>query len=307
MTLDEVSHLTEDQAREYMEHMRWPDGPACVHCGCTEVVALHGKATRPGVKKCYACGKQFTVTVGTIFEDSHIPLRKWLMALALMCQSKKGISAMQVMRHLGIKSYKTAWYMCHRIRFAMDSGPLSELLKGRIESDETYVGNRRPRKGTGYHKPGRGTDKPPVVALVEREGRLKAVAVPRVNAENLKRVISQHVDPDNSALITDELPSYGPIGRGFGLGHHTVNHSADEYSRDGWIHVNNCESYFALLKRGVMGAFHHVSREHLHRYCSEFEFRWNSRKVTDSERFRLALDACPGKRLHYKQPKPRCQ
>lgn len=300
MNLDQVSQLTETQAREYMEQLRWPDGPVCVHCGSTDVIALQGKSTRPGVKKCRACRKQFTVTVNTIFERSHIPLRKWLIALALMCQSKKGISALQIQRHLGLGSYETAWHMCHRIRHAMDVGPLRGLLTGRVESDETYVGGK-PRKGDKkYHKPGRGTDKAPVVALVERDGQLRAHAVPSVTAKNLKRVISSEIDQENTTLITDELGSYTPIGKGFKKGHETVNHSKREYSRDGWIHVNNCESYFSLLKRGIMGAFHHISREHLQRYCNEFEFRWNSRKLNDSQRFVVALKACPGKRLVYK-------
>ncbi len=296
MNLEQVSQLTESGARAYMESLRWPDGPICPHCGCTDVIVLGGKSTRAGLKKCRACKGQFTVTVGTIFEKSHVSLRKWLIALALMVQSKKGISALQVQRTLGLGSYQTAWFLCHRVREAMKSGPLADLLSGRVEADETYVGGKK-RKGSPYRH--RLENKTPVIALVERDGRVKTRVVRVVNGENLKSFIRESVDPD-STILSDEHAGYKGIGKEFKGGHHSVKHSRREYSRDGWIHCNTAESYFALLKRGIVGAFHSVSPEHLHRYADEFSFRWDTRKMSDSERFETLLKACPGKRLQYK-------
>src|SRR5690242_12288525 len=216
LTLNKVSALTEDEARETLERILWPNGPVCPHCGAVEnVTRLQGKAHRPGVFQCNPCGGQFTVTIGTIFEDSHIPLRKWLMAFALLCSAKKGISALQLQRELDIGSYRTAWHLAHRIRHAMSKEPLAGLLKGPIEADETYVGGK-PRKQAGPKPPfgsprrsdrkkaGRATEKVPVVALIERDGG-RAIAKPTIDAsaKTLAPILRTHVDIKNATLMTD--------------------------------------------------------------------------------------------------------
>jgi transposase-like protein len=257
------------------------------------------------VYKCKACRKQFTVTVGTIFEDSRIPLNKWLHAIHLMCSSKKGMSAHQIHRTMGI-TYKSAWFMCHRIRYAMTQSPLVEKLSGIVEVDETYVGGK-PRKGNkpqgGNSEPqqakrGRGTDKTPVVAVVERNGRVRARKIDRVTAKNLRDHVEKHV-ASNTVIMTDGFASYNGIGEGF-EGHETVNHMAGEYAR-GEVFTNTVESWFALLKRGVYGTFHHVSDQHLDRYIGEFSFRWDNRKVSDYERTLEAVRGIEGIRLYYKR------
>lgn len=296
MDLVEISKMTEDQAREFLEKMRWPEGPACVHCGSMKISALKGESTRRGLYKCYDCLKQFTVTVGTVFEDSHIPLQKWIMAFHLMCSSKKGISALQLKRNLGI-AYKSAWHMAHRIRFAMTQEPLaSMLMKKRVEVDETYIGGKQ-RGG----KRGRGSEnKTPVVALVERGGKIKTRVVERVSGKELKTAIRESVNK-GATIYTDEWPAYRGIGKDFKGGHKIVNHGKGQYVR-GDAYTNTAESYFALLKRGVHGTFHHVSKQHLIRYCNEFSFRWDHRKIEDGERTVAALQGVEGKRLMYSEP-----
>lgn len=302
LTLNKVSALTEDQARDTIERLLWPSGPICPHCGAVEnLTRMHGEKHRAGLFQCNNCHEQFTVTVGTIFEDSHIPLRKWLMAFALLCSAKKGISALQLQRELDLGSYRTAWFMAHRIREAMKREPLAGLLRGQVEVDETYVGGKpRPEAGEPKSKRGRGTKKTPVVALVERNGRVRARKVDRVDGATLKAAIRENVDRD-SMILTDEFASYQGIGREFRWGHYTVNHSEGEYARGG-AHTNTVESFFALLKRGVIGSFHHISKEHLDRYCDEFSFRWDHRSTTDSDRTAIALRQTKGKRLTYRRP-----
>lgn len=219
-----LCRLTEDEARTFLEGIRWPDGPVCPHCGSKKVTALNGKSCRPGLKKCRACRKQFTVTVGTIFERSHIPLHDWVFVFDRMCSSKKGISAHQLARELEV-TYKTGWFMCHRIREAMRSD--IGMLSGEVEVDETYVGGK-PRKGTGKHKRGRGTSKTPAIALVERGGRVKAHVITSVNSSNLKGAIHENVSP-SSTIYTDELGSYHGVGADFAGGHKTVNHGEGRY------------------------------------------------------------------------------
>jgi transposase-like protein len=289
MNLSEVSKLTEEEARDLFERIRWPNGTEHIR-------KLEGKAHRVGVYKCNDCGEQFTATVGTILEQSHLPIRTWLMAFALLCSSKKGLSALQLQRQLGIGSYRSAWHMAHRIRHAMSQEPLAGLLSGTVEVDETYVGGK-PRKGTGKHKRGRGTTKVPVVALVERGGRVRARSVERVNATTLKDAIRSNVDR-SAAIMTDELKSYAGIGKEFDGGHQTVTHSKGEYRR-AEAGTNEVEAYFALLKRGVYGSFHHISKQHLNRYCDEFSFRWNHRKSSDADRIMEAIRCSEGKRLTY--------
>ena len=234
-------------------------------------------------------------------EDSHLPLSKWALAFHYMASSKKGMSALQLMRNLGLGSYRTAWHMAHRIREAMKPVEVEgDLLGGIVEVDEAYVGGK-PRPGDGkVHKRGRGTSKAPVMVLVERGGRAISKHLPQVDANNLQMEIIENVHPA-SAIMTDENPSYKGIGKHFDGGHGTVNHSKKQYAI-GAIHSNTAESYFALLKRGVYGTFHSLSKKHLHRYCVEFDFRWNDRGMTDVERRDEAVKGAEGRRLTYKQP-----
>lgn len=301
MTLNQVSKLTEDQSRETFERIRWPNGPVCPHCGSVEATKLQGKVHRPGLYDCHDCEGQFTATINTIMEDSHLPIRTWLMAFAFLCSAKKGVSALQLQRELDIGSYRTAWHLCHRIRHAMSQEPLAGLLQGTVEVDETYVGGK-PRRGHGQPKPkkGRGTKKVAVVALVERGGRARSHKVERVDAKTLGKVIRENVDR-RSTLMTDQFGSYAGVGTKFVGGHHTVNHSKGEYVR-GNASTNEVESYFALLKRGVMGSFHHISKKHMNLYCDEFSFRWSHRKISDSERTEKAIKSSEGKRLMYRRP-----
>jgi transposase-like protein len=215
----------------------------------------------------------------------------------LTASSKKGYSAKQLQRNLGLASYKSAWHMAHRIRHAMMAGPLADLLAGTVEVDETYVGGK-PRKGDRkVHKCGRGTSKTPAVALVGRQGDVRTRVVNSVDAKTLKSALRDNVSQD-SCIITDELHAYQRAAKGFKGGHLTVNHGLGEYSRDG-VNTNTAESFFALLKRGVYGTFHSVSKRHLHRYCNEFSFRWNNRDSKDGERTALAIQGAEGKRLMY--------
>lgn len=316
----------EDAAREYLEAMRWPDGPICPHCGVEneayrivrkektkeQVIAMiragkRVRKTQKGLWKCKPCGKQFTVTVKTIFEDSHIPLHKWLLAIHLLTSSKKGMSAHQLMRNLDIKQYKSAWFMAHRIRYAL-TGELPEQLDGVIEIDETYVGGKRKNKTAKVRKAGERAqdqlgpvaDKAAVVSIMQRGGKVYSRHVERVTAENLTDVIKSVVAAD-AHLITDTgVLRFKQTGM---ERHSLVNHTADEYVRyeEGvCVTTNTVEGYFSLLKRGVNGVYHHVGRKHLHRYLGEFDFRYNNRKITDGERALEALKGIEGKRLTYK-------
>lgn len=295
----------ETAARELLEAMRWPNGAECPVCGQTETVyrmlkmANSVKPGRPGLLRCRACKKQFTVTTGTVFEDSHIPISKRLLALYLLAASKKGMSAHQFHRTLGI-TYKSAWFMAHRLRYAMQEGPLAELMTGVIEMDETYVGARH-KRGTKRGRPGADSHKTPVVTLVERgTGRVRAFPMPRVTANNLQAAIEAHAAP-SAVLMTDEFSPYGLVSRRTGREHHTVNHAQGEYVR-GDVHSNTAECFFSLLKRGITGVYHHVGRGHLGRYCDEFSFRYEHRKINDAERAGLLVAGAEGKRLTYKQP-----
>jgi transposase-like protein len=324
----EPHFVDEDKAREYLEAARWPDGAVCPHCGVVGesyrivrkektkeqvLEMIHARKrvrkTQKGIWKCKPCGKQFTVTVKTIFEDSHIPLHKWLLAIHLLTASKKGMSAHQLMRMLDIKQYKSAWFMAHRIRYAM-TGELPEQMTGVIEADECYIGGR-PRVHTPTTvKPGqRAQDrqsyhdrKAAVVSVVQRGGKVYSRHVERVTAENLTDVINSVAHAD-AHLITDT-----GVLRNKNTGqkeHSLVNHSADEYVRyeEGFcVTTNTIEGYFATLKRGINGVYHHIGRNHLHRYLGEFDFRYNNRKVTDGERAKEALKGFEGKRLTYKGP-----
>lgn len=301
MNLSDLSKLSEDEARELLERIRWPNGPICPHCGATgNTTKLQGEAHRTGLHKCNDCGEQFTVTVNSVMEQSHLPIRTWLMAFAILCSSKKGVSALQLQRQLGLGSYRSAWHMVHRIRNAMMQAPLSSLLKGTIEADETYLGGR-PRKGSNTKgRQGRGTKKTPVVALIERGGRARVKSMPNGGGGNLKKMIRENVDR-SSTIMTDGWRSYKGIGKEFEGGHQAVKHSIGEYAR-GDAHVNSAEAFFALLKRGIIGSFHDVLPQHLDRYCAEFSLRWDHRSANDGNRMVTGLRMADGKRLLHKQP-----
>lgn len=220
------------------------------------------------------------------------------MTFAILCSSKKGVSAHQIHRMLGI-SYKSAWFVCHRVRWAMTQEPLKGMLTGTVEVDETYVGGSYRNRRSKFMKGPIYENKTPVVALVQRDGEVRTQVVANVTAKNLRDVVEKHLDK-SATLMTDEHSGYIRPGREYAK-HETVNHGKLEYVR-GDAYTNTVESYFSLLKRGVNGSFHHVSPEHLQRYCNEFSFRWNSRKITDEERTEIALRATEGKRLTYKAP-----
>src|SRR5436853_710284 len=258
----------EDEAYRFLEQVRWPDGPICPHCGESKVYRFKVRPGKRRVLKCAGCRKQFSATVGTIFEDSHIQLTKWLTALHLFCASKKGMSAHQLHRMLGL-TYKSAWFMMHRIRHAMKQTPYRDKLGGIIEADETFIGGK-------VHGQGRGrgvANKTAVFALVQRGGAVRSFTVSHVTAKNLKSLIREHVDRE-AQLMTDSFKLYKGLHKEF-ASHDTVNHEAKEYVR-GSAHVNTAESYFSLLKRGIIGTYHHVGSRHLHRYLDEFNFRYNS-------------------------------
>lgn len=290
----------EDQAREVLERLRWGDKVYCPRCGSDKVVKVEAnreKKVRKGLYRCKDCRKlkqnnQFTVTVGTIFEDSHIKLNVWLQAIVLLCSSKKGMSAHQLHRQLEI-TYKSAWFMAHRIRYAMEQHTFDKKLDGTVEADETYVGgkSRRIARQTGLE------NKTPVVSLLQRDGNVRSFVVPVVSAKTLRNVLTENVSKD-AHLMTDEGRGYIRLGREF-ASHGVVNHTLDEYVR-GNITTNTVEGFFGILKRGINGIYHHVSKEHLHRYLAEFDFRYNHRKIDDNDRTIKAIAGFEGKRLTYK-------
>ncbi|MRG70391.1 IS1595 family transposase [Alphaproteobacteria bacterium HT1-32] len=289
----------EAAAFDYLESILWPDGAHCPHCGVIgRSNKMQGKSHRIGLWKCYACRKQFTVKVGTVFEHGRIPLHKMLQAVYLMTSSKKGISAHQLHRTLEI-TYKSAWFLAHRIREAMREGDFDGGLGGEnkvVEADETYVGGKA--KNRAYKAPPK---KEPVVALVEREGKVRSFHMPSVTAKNLRPVLVTQIDR-KSFLMTDEAKVYRGAGREY-AGHGTVNHSINEYVRHGgFMHTNTVEGYFSILKRGITGVFQHVSQQHLKRYLGEFDFRYNTRSALgfdDAKRSVEALRGIVGKRLTY--------
>ena len=285
----------ERKAGEMIERLRWPNGVKCPHCDHEKVYETKGPNPKRKQWKCGGCRKKFSVTTGSIFEGSHIHLGKWIFAIYMMASSKKGISANQLKRELQI-TYKAAWFMCHRIRYAMSEEPLKGLLGGSggiVEVDETYIG------GKSHGKVGRGAPKKtPVVALIERGGRARSQRVDRVSGPVLKGLVRDNVAIE-SHVMTDSFASYRGLDKTFAR-HSTVDHSK-EYAR-GIVHVNFAESYFSLLKRGIIGAFHHVSADHLDNYLNEFNFRWNMRDATDGDRMKAAIRGAEGKRMTYQEP-----
>jgi transposase-like protein len=281
-------------ARKHLEALRWGDTPECVHCGSADVTRLEGKKHRDGLLQCNKCREQFTVTVGTVFERSKIPLNKWLLCNHLLCAGKKGISAHQIHRMLGV-TYKTAWFMCHRIREAMkptDDGPLGGFTKF-VEVDEMFVGGSESKQA--YRKV---APKKVVVSLIERGGKARSFHIANVHARTIRALIVTNVDR-HSHLMSDKSRVYTEVGREFST-HHSVDHRI-EYVRDTDIHSNTAENFFSIFKRGLIGTYHHMSEAHLHRYTAEFDFRYNTKDISDRERADIALKGIAGKRLTYRR------
>jgi transposase-like protein len=295
----------EDAARAHLESLLWADGPECPRCGVTgaRITKLQGNSTRPGVYNCKDCRKPFSVTVGTVMERSKIPLSKWNLATHFMAASKKGMSALQLQRMMGT-NYETAWFLFHRLREAarvIDGGPLGG--EGEVvEADETYVGGREKNKHANkrLRRDMAFDAKKSVVTLVERDGRARSFHVANVTAKTIRKVLVANVSR-KSSLMTDKANVYIGVGSEF-ASHQSTDHSAGEYVRDGVIHSNSAESYFAILKRGVYGSFHSISEAHMQRYLHEFDFRYSTRKLSDVERAELLIKGAKGKRLMYRQP-----
>lgn len=297
ITYRTVMRWTDEECRTYLEKMRWPNGVACPTCGTLEPYRITRKSKTKNVVqtlfKCRGCKQQFTATVGTIFEDSKIPLSKWFAAIYLMCASKKGMSAHQLHRQLDI-TYKSAWFMCHRVREAMRT-KFPELLKGTIEADETYIG-RKPRghpvwkeriqdeiqmgiRPKPSHHP--RMDKAPVFGMLERKGKVRTTILSNVDGNTVRPIMTQNIELEKSRLVTDAHSAYRLIKEY--LPHDVVHHELTYV--DGDIHIQGIENYWSLLKRGIYGVFHHVDARYLPSYLNEFEFRFNARKIDDGDRF----------------------
>jgi len=285
----------EEAAFAYFEAELWPNGPVCPFCQATgdKIGRLQGKTTRPGLRKCYACRKPFTVRMGSIFEDSHLPLRLWLQAIQLLCASKKGISTRQLQRMLGC-GLKTAWHLGHRIRFAIAPGAVGPLGgEGKtVEADETFLTNSPKTK----RAPGRKRPKGQVLSLVERSGPIRSIFL---DQKTVGPFIYRHVHRD-SRLVTDKAPHYKfpPVAK-----HESVDDSKFEWAR-GDVHVNTLEGYFSIFKRGLIGVYQHMSQAHIHRYLAEFDFRMNNRirlGIDDVAREAIAVRGAKGKRLTYQR------
>jgi len=308
LTLDQIMQRfnTDAPAREYLENLRWPDGITCPHCknanaaNIWDIAANKEKKIREGLHQCGECKKQFTCTIGTIFEDSHIPLRKWLVAFYLNSSSKKGISSLQLQRILELGSYRTALFMQHRIRHALQDSIFTDADKmtGTVEVDETYVGGKTRGTGGGYKG-----NKTPVVSMLERGGRVRSKVMVKVTGVKLKEFIAEHATPGTVVNTDDNFGYRGLNAQGFE--HQVIKHSVKEYVRkegNRTVTTNGIEGYFSLLKRGVVGTFHKVSEQHLPLYLAEFDHRHNTRTLTDGQRTVIALQKTVGKRLHYRQP-----
>ena len=298
----------DDAARAHLERLLWPHGPVCPHCGVIDnATAMKGATTRPGLYKCKTkeCRKPFTVTVGTVMERSKVPLHQWVLAAHYRASSKKGMSAKQLERLMGV-TYETAWFLFHRLREAAkvtNPGPLGG--EGMIvEADETGVGGKERNKRLSKRNPKNigMVGKQVAFTLVERNGRARSFHVANVSGKTLRPIIVKHVKR-SSTLMTDDAGQYRPIGAEFAR-FETVNHGIEEYVRGEW-HSNTVEGFFSILKRGVYGTFHHVSEAHLHRYLAEFDFRYSNREalgVDDIARAEELLRGAQGKRLTYRQP-----
>lgn len=309
LTLMKIMHRfsTEEAARDYFEKQRWPNGPVCPHCGNADKARVYkvttntSKKIRAGLYKCAECNDQFTVTVGTVMEDSHIPLNKWLIAFYIMCASKTQVSALQLQRQLELGSYRSAWFLCHRIRFALtDVLPKSDL-SGTIEADETYIGGKRRGVGGGYV-----ANKTPVVSIVERGGRVRSQVVKNVNETSIAKILKANVTLDAN-LNTDQSRLYKKVGKVF-ASHDVVNHSKEEYARHDLetgrlATTNTVEGFFGNSKRAIDGTHHHISRKHTGLYFAELDYKYNTRKETDGVRTVQGIQGMSGKRLMLRRSK----
>lgn len=297
---EEIFH-DEDKAIEYLQKVRWPNGPVCPHCGKqVKAYPITGKRRRKGLLKCADCKKQFTVKVGTVFESSHIPVHKWLQATHFIASSKKGMSTHQLHRTLNI-TYKSTWFMTHRIREAMRTGDLAPFgaSGGSVESDETFIGKEegKPKK-TGFQH------KRKVLSLIDREsGSARSFVVDNVNAKTIVPILKENINKE-ARILTDDAGQYRFLKDDF-ADHRVVCHSRKEYvsPQDDTIHVNCAENFFSIFKRGMKGVYQHCAKHHLHRYLAEFDFRYTNRcakKIDDTERCYLALRGIEGKRLTYR-------
>jgi len=306
---------TEGDAYLYMESLRWPDGPVCPHCHSrakhyflTPKTGTGARKTRTGsmserrVWKCKSCRKQFSVITKTVFHGSKVPLHTWLMVVFEMCANKNGVAAREIARKYGVAP-KTAWFMTNRLREAMKNLAPERLMTGTVVADETFIGPT-PRYQHGYKRIAGGQgqmrdDKVAVMSLVDKDsGEVRSRVIPDVTGDNLRAVITEHVETPKSVLHTDQEAAYMPIGQKF-IAHHTVNHSVREYVR-GDVSTNQAENYFSQLKRSLDGTHHHVSREHLHRYLAEFDYRYSTRDLSDTERMQRLMGRVGGRRLLYK-------
>lgn len=306
--LTDIIFHNEEAARAHFERIRWPNGPECPHCGNCDAKRIHkmqGKTTRAGLYKCKDCRKPFTATMGTIYERSHIPLHKWLLATHLMCSSKKGISAAQLHRNLGFGSYRTAWFMAHRIREAMRSDDTTPMGSGGgdVFADETYFGRNpdAPKNKTAFRNLNQ------ILTLVDRTtGRSVSMVMDGyVNAASVLPILQANIAKE-ARLITDEASHFLRAGKQFAA-HETVSHSKGEYvsTVDRSITTNQIEGFFGIFKRGMRGIYQHCGKQHLHRYVAEFDFRYTFREATgcnDSDRTIKALQGTVGRRLMYKKP-----
>jgi len=296
--------VSEPLAVAFLEKQRWGDCPACPRCGSIGVYQMKGRDGERNKDyrwRCRDCGDLFTVRTGTVFEETRLPLRVWVYAIWKACSSKKGISALQLARETEI-THKSALFILRRIRHGLGEVAPQKLV-GTVEADEVYIGGK-PRKGNGM-KYGRGrgstTHRVPVVGVVQRDGDVRFKMMERLTSDRLAEVLAENADL-SCRLITDEFPAYKRVGKAFEGGHESVTHSAGEYCRAGTdIHSNTIESVFSLIRRGVMGTFHSVSRKHLPNYLNEFQFRWNTRKMNDGQRVAKAIKAIDGKRLEYRE------
>lgn len=301
MSILNKRHFTSEKAAFcYLEEILWPNGPVCPHCGTVD--RAYELTTRTGLWKCREreCRKQFTVRIGTVFEDSPIPLHKWMQAAHLLSSSKKGMSAHQLGRILEITT-KSAWFMAHRLRKAMEGNPFKPMggVNKIIEMDETYYGQKEVvKKRTKRGKPSHSS-KPSIVSLVERGGSVRSFYVERADKKAINKIINENIHYE-TRLFTDEAPIYIDAKKQV-VQHEKVRHASGEYVR-GDVHTNHVEGFFGIFKRGMRGTYQHCKEKHLHRYLAEFDIRYNNRHIEDSERTKVILSGAAGKRLFYKQP-----
>ncbi len=283
---------TEESCHDLISRMRWGDTPVCVHCGSIrKIYKLKGGK----LLKCADCRKPFTVRIGTIFEDSPLPLLKWFYAIFIVTAHKKGISSVQLAKDLSV-TQKTAWFMLHRIRYMVRTQKTNKgKLSGIVETDETWIGGKQKGRNASHSRKLAWLKQTPVAGMVERDGRVIAQTVANIKGETIKQIIREHVEKD-SRLMTDEYRGYHGLDEEYQR--ETVNHGEEEYVR-GDVHTNTIEGFWSLLKRGIAGIYHQVSRKHLDRYIDEFEYRYNTRKAKDTERFKGVLTHLDG-RLMYK-------